>query len=136
MQLLAFRDGIRKNDMMEGTVADLNEQDMADLAVYFEAQKMNTTAPVPKVLNLQQRADIEVGQSLYETLCARCHGLTGRGQGILPPLAGQYPDYMLLQIEAFQSGDRSSHSVMRDIVKDVSEADLKLIADYLSGLKP
>jgi cytochrome c553 len=136
MQLLAFRDGIRKNDMMEGMVADLNEQDMADLAVYFEAQKMNTTAPIPKVLNLQQRADIEVGQSLYETLCARCHGLTGRGQGILPPLAGQFPDYMLLQIEAFQSGDRSSHSVMRDIVKDLSEADLKLIADYLSGLEP
>ena len=77
MQLLAFRDGIRANDMMEGMVADLREQDMADLAVYFETQKMNTTAPIPKVLNLQQRADIEVGQSLYETLCARCHGLTG-----------------------------------------------------------
>jgi cytochrome c553/nitrate/TMAO reductase-like tetraheme cytochrome c subunit len=136
MQLLAFRDGIRKDDMMEGIVADLNEQDMADLSVYFEAQKMNTTAPIPKVLNLQQRADIEVGQSLHETLCARCHGLTGRGQGIIPPLAGQYSDYMLTQIEAFKSGSRSNHSVMRDIVKDLSEADLKLITDYLSGLKP
>ncbi len=136
MQLSAFKDGVRQSDMMEGMAADLSEQDMADLAAYFGSQKMKGTISRPHVLTLQQRANLETGQSLYESLCARCHGLTGRGQGIIPPLAGQYSDYMLLQIEAFRSGTRSNHSVMRDIVKGVSEDDLQLIADYLAGLKP
>lgn len=136
MQLQAFKDEVRTNDMMAGMVADLSEQDMADLAVHFAAQQRVAATVRPKVLMLQQRANLEIGQSLYEKLCARCHGLTGRGQGVIPPLAGQYADYILVQIEAFKSGSRSNHSIMRDIIKDVSDDDMQLIADYLSGLEP
>jgi cytochrome c553 len=136
LQLLAFRDGVRQNEMMQEVVADLSEQDMADLSVYFGAQERKTAVKVPKVLTLKQRANLEMGQTLYEKLCARCHGLTARGQGILPPLAGQYADYTLMQIDAFKEGTRSNHSIMRDIVKGVSEEELQLIANYVAGLKP
>jgi len=135
LQLSAFKAGRRKNDMMQGLVAGLSEQDMADLAAYYRQQKLTVTRPLPKVLSLRERASNEQGQRLYRTSCARCHGQTGQGQGIFPALAGQHPEYTVAQIEAFKSGDRSSHSVMRDVTKDLTAEDLQKIADYLAGLK-
>ena len=134
LQLQAFKSGVRKNEMMEGMVADLSEEDMADLAVYFGQQKLRPAFIRPKVLTLQQRTNLEKGESMYLERCARCHGLTGRGQGILPPVVGQPTDYTLAQIEAFRSGQRSSHSIMRDVVKGMTDNDLSLIAKYLGGL--
>lgn len=136
LQLQAFKSGVRQSDVMGDIVADLSDQDMADLAAYFGRQKRLPTIIRPKVLSLQQRADLEMGQTLYTQNCARCHGLTGRGQGILPPLAGQHPDYIMAQIEALKSGTRSKHSIMRDVAQGISESELALLTNYLGGLEP
>ena len=120
--------------MMSGMVASLSEADMANLAKYYSQQQMRPTVVLPKVLQLQARSNLEVGERLYKDKCARCHGLTGRGQGVFPRLAGQRPEYMLAQIDAFRSRDRSAHSIMRNVVAGLSGNDLKLIADYLGGL--
>ncbi len=135
LQLHAFKAGRRKSDIMQGIVAALSEQDMADLAAFFSRQKMRPTRFWPRVLSLQLRADLEIGASLYQQSCARCHGLTGRGQGIFPALAGQYPDYAVAQMVAFKAASRDQHSIMRDVAKGLGNNDLRLIADYLAGLK-
>ncbi|GBE08567.1 cytochrome c4 precursor [bacterium BMS3Abin11] len=135
MQLQAFKSGSRKNSLMQGFVAGLNKKDMADLAAYYSKQKMRPTLVWPKVLSLQQRANLEIGETLYKGNCARCHGLTGRGQGIFPALAGQHQDYDRAQMAAFKAGTRNKYSVMRDVAKGISDTDLRLIADYLAGLK-
>jgi len=95
---------------------------------------MRPTRIDPKVLSLRQRADLEIGESLYKQNCARCHGLTGRGQGIFPALAGQYPDYAVAQMSAFRASNRDKHSIMRDVAEGLNDDDLKLIANYLAGL--
>lgn len=136
LQLLAFKDGSRQNEMMQEFAAALSEEDMADLAAYYGAQERAVAAPLPNVLSLQQRTDLETGQTLYEKTCAKCHGLTARGQGIMPPLAGQFADYTMAQIDAFREGTRSKHSIMLEIIKDISEEELQLIANYVAGLKP
>jgi cytochrome c553 len=43
-QLKAFRDGTRKDPVMEPMAKPLSDQDIEDLAAYFSAQK---TAPAP-----------------------------------------------------------------------------------------
>ncbi|HED13477.1 MAG TPA: c-type cytochrome [Gammaproteobacteria bacterium] len=135
LQLNAFKSGQRKSDIMQGIVAALSDQDMADLAEYYTTQKIQPTHPLPKVLSLLQRATMEQGQQRYRDNCARCHGLTGKGQGIFPALAGQHPEYILAQIEDFKSGNRASHSVMRDVIKGLTAKDLQKIADYLASQK-
>jgi len=135
LQLKAFKTGTRKNGIMQGMVATLSEQDMADLAAYYSKQKMRPTRSWPRVLPLQLRSDLEDGESLYKQSCARCHGQTGRGQGIFPALAGQYPEYAVAQMVAFKEAARDKHSIMRDVAKGLSDDDLTLISDYLAGLK-
>jgi len=135
LQLGAFQKGTRKNEMMEAMAEDLSEQEMADLAAFYSKQTARPGLSVPHVLSLKQRAEIEKGQALYRANCARCHGLTGKGQGIFPALTGQYPEYFHTQMNAFRAGTRSSHSMMRDVIKDLNDDQLALIANYLAGLE-
>jgi len=134
-QLEAFKTGRRKNAIMQGLITALSEQDMADLAAYFSRGKMRPTRFWTKVLPLQQRANLEIGVSLFKENCARCHGQTGGGQGIFPALAGQYPDYVVAQMAAFKAGTRNKHSIMRDVADGLGDKDLRLIANYLAGLE-
>lgn len=134
MQMENFKNGSRNNPIMSNVAASLSEADMANLAKYFSRQQMHPTVVLPKVLQLQARANLEVGERLYRNECARCHGLTGRGQGIFPRLAGQRPEYLEAQIDAFRKRSRSAHSIMRNVVANLNGNDLKLISDYLGGL--
>lgn len=135
LQLESFKNGSRKNATMQGIAASLSTEDMANLAKYYSRQEMYPTITLPKVLSLRARANLEIGQQLYREKCSRCHGFVGRGQGIFPRLAGQHPEYMLTQADAFTAGTRAPHSIMRNVVAGLNGQDMKLIADYLGSLK-
>ena len=68
--------------------------------------------------------------------CANCHGTDGRTvQGsAVPALAGMPRDYMLQQLRAFRDGSRPA-TVMHQIAKGYSEAQLAQIASYLAVQK-
>jgi cytochrome c553 len=92
-QLKDYQDGNRDDKDMLKKVRDLDDQQMADLAVWFAAQ---APAPVaadrstdPAVLRLVFHGD----PTRLLKACASCHGRDGRGgQFDHPALAGQYPD--------------------------------------------
>ena len=135
LQLESFKNGSRKNAMMQGIAAPLSVEDMANLAKYFSEQAMHPTIKLPKVLSLRARANLEIGEQRYRENCSRCHGFVGRGQGIFPRLAGQHPEYMLTQADAFTNGTRAPHSIMRNVVAGLNRQDITLIAEYLGSLK-
>ncbi|MES2151934.1 MAG: c-type cytochrome [Pseudomonadota bacterium] len=64
--------------------------------------------------------------------CAACHGSNGAGQGpTLPVLAGQPNDKLLASLRAFKAGTRAA-TVMTQIAKGYSDAQLVEIAAFLS----
>lgn len=67
--------------------------------------------------------------------CANCHGTDGHARGRMKVLAGEPAAKMLDALADFRSGAARS-TVMQQIVKGYSDAQLRLIADYFAAQKP
>jgi sulfide dehydrogenase cytochrome subunit len=76
--------------------------------------------------------DLNAGRKLAAT-CANCHGTQGRARGaVMQPLAGMKAGVMLEALADYRSG-RQAGTVMPQIVKGYSEAQLRLIAAYFEA---
>jgi cytochrome c len=81
------------------------------------------------------------GATLYaQRTCIACHGPDAKTPILpeYPKLAGQNPAYMLRQMKDIKSGARSNGSTaaMRGIMHLVTEPEMEVLAQYLSGLQP
>lgn len=123
-QLEAFKAGSRKNSIMQSMAANLTNEDMANLAVYFSSQ--------PAVKAGGDPALAKIGQEKV-AMCLGCHGQGAVGNGQFPRLAGQHPKYLETQLKNFKSGDRQSGH-MNAIAGNLSEDDMKALAAYLGTL--
>lgn len=139
-QLQAFKSGARVNALMSGQAMILQDQDMRDLAVYFESQ-------VPAARAAADPSTVDKGQAIYRagdkedavSACIACHGPSGRGNPAAnyPAIAGQYAVYTAKQLRDYASGARKSVGPvqqMRDIALRLSEEDIEAVASYIQGL--
>jgi cytochrome c553 len=80
--------------------------------------------------------DAEAGRRKAEEACAPCHGKAGISeQPIVPSLAGQGNDYVVLALFQFRNGHRPSEA-MGETAKPLADKDLGDLAVYYSALKP
>lgn len=80
-------------------------------------------------------ADPNLGRNLAAT-CANCHGTNGhalKGSG-MDALAGQEKAKILQKLAEFRSGDKPA-TIMHQIAKGYSDAQLDLIATYFAAQK-
>ena len=70
-------------------------------------------------------------------VCGSCHGPALRGLGVIPPLAGHSPGYVVRQLLAFKSGARatSASAPMRIVANALSLDDMISVAAYAATLK-
>ncbi|MEM7500696.1 MAG: c-type cytochrome [Pseudomonadota bacterium] len=139
-QLMAFKNGGRQNVLMSAQAIALQDEDMRDLAVYFESQpkaakSVSDTSTLDKGEALYRGGDKESGASA----CMACHGPTGRGNPAAnyPSIAGQYAVYTAKQLRDYANGTRRSvgaSQAMRDIAQRLSEEDIVAVASYIQGL--
>ena len=131
-QLIKYRDGRRKDPQMSPFATNLSDADMADLAVYYAAQR-----PLPRPVTTDP-AKVAVGRQLAEQHhCVSCHrpGLTGHEQ--VPRLAGQDLTYLVKMLRAFKAqtaGDLDG--TMTTAAQPLSEADIDNLAHYMATLPP
>ncbi len=129
----------RENAIMNGMVANLSEADMRNLAAYFSGQKLKPAMASDKDL-------AAAGQKLWRggnvekniPACSGCHGPAGAGiPGQFPRLAGQYPDYIAVQLKSFRDGVRANdpNGVMRGVAARMNEHEIRAVAEYAAGLR-
>jgi cytochrome c553 len=138
-QLKEYHGGDRENAVMSGMAQPLSEQDILDLASYFETQTI--------VGGAAEEEQVVKGEQLYRggdlsrgiAACSACHGPAGRGNPAagFPSLAGQHAQYTEGQLMAFRSLQRHNDAgqMMRNIAGRLSDQDMKAVASYIAGLR-
>jgi len=117
---------------------NLNEQDMEDLALFYESQKTHSGSTPKKYLNRGEQLYRGGDFSKHITACIACHGPkgTGNGQAGFPSLSGQNAAYTILQLQYFKTLKRKNdlNAIMRDISARMSIEDMEAVANYVAGL--
>ena len=138
-QLSDFKASRRVNASMSGMVAGLSDDDMKNLAAFYETQS-------PKSMAFDGEL-IAKGESIYRggitetgvAACMGCHSPSGEGNGPAgwPSLKGQYPEYIVTQLQAFKQGARANDpgKMMRNLVGRMSEMEMKAVAAYIAGIQ-
>lgn len=138
-QMQDIKSGARPVVEMTGMLDPLSDQDMADIAAYYAAQKTIVGAADPKLV--ERGEDLFRGGKLAEGMpaCIGCHSPDGSGIATAgyPHLGGQHADYTAKQLTAFREGERSNDGdsmIMRDIAAKLSNKDIEALAAYIQGL--
>ncbi len=139
-QLQHYQTGkTRPSPIMVPLVSTLTQQDMEDLAAFYAQKQFAPPAPsstptTPRAEQLYRQGDIE--QQI--PACIACHGPDGRGaeQAGFPVISHQQPEYIIQQLQAFKTSDRSSDpaKIMRTICAKLSPQDMQDLAQYLTKL--
>lgn len=133
--LQAYNKGDRKHPTMRGIAGSLSEQDMADVAAYYEQQ-----AKLPAVADTIPAAPANVAELLTKGACVSCHGANFSKpiDPTYPKLAGQHADYLTAALKAYKAEGHATfgrgNAIMAGQVKQFSNAELKAIANYISTL--
>jgi cytochrome c553 len=71
-------------------------------------------------------------------ICIACHGDKLRGVGLIPPLAGRSPTYILRQLTAFRTGARAgvTGAPMKPVVAGMNLNSMMDVSAYLGSLPP
>lgn len=133
--LQAYAKGDRKHPTMRGIASSLTEQDMNDVAAFYEQQ-----AKLPAVADSIPAAPANVAELLTKGACVSCHGanLSKPIDPTYPKLAGQHADYLSVALKSYKTEKNNnvgrSNGVMAGQVKQFSNAELKALAAYIGSL--
>mgnify|MGYP000405592622 CR=1 FL=1 len=132
--LNAYKKGERKHPTMRGIADSLSDQDIADVAAYYEQHgKTDAAVPAPTA------ADAKVDALLKKGACVSCHGdnFSKPVDPGYPKIAGQHKDYLFVALKSYKVENQAtwgrSNGVMGGIAKQFSNAELKALANYVGS---
>jgi cytochrome c553 len=135
-QMQNFRNGIRKGPVMYYQLSDLATEDVMALAKHYAGLSR------PSAMSGQSRLEA-VGEKIFgrgvldrgTAACAHCHGIDGRGGGVMPRLAAQHAGYVSEQLRRFQQGTRVAGQTPEHPVADaLSEEEILAVSTYIATL--
>jgi cytochrome c553 len=134
-----YKKGDRKHPTMRSVATTLSDQDIADVAAYFEALGKNPPVNLPATAD--KTPDRQVAGLLQKAGCVSCHGANFAKpiDPSYPKIAGQHGDYLFVALKGYKSDGNPnlgrSNPVMGAVAKQFSVAELKALAAYVSSLE-
>jgi cytochrome c553 len=132
-----YKKGERKHPTMRAVTASLSEQDIADVAAFYEQQGKGAADAAPRPA---PEATGQVAELLKKGNCVSCHGANFSTpiDPSYPKLAGQHGDYLYVALKAYQTKNNAQigrgNAVMGGMSAPFSHPELKLLAQYISSL--
>jgi len=138
LQLDAFRSHIRGDPnaqaYMWGMSSQLSDATIAALAAYYASQKPSKEKAGDPALMAEGEKIYTQGIKAQEVAaCSSCHGANAEGAGAFPRLAGQHVDYLIAQLQGFQSGTRANAPIMLGVVRSMTLEQIKAAATYAAS---
>ncbi|MCF6264317.1 MAG: cytochrome c4 [Xanthomonadales bacterium] len=139
-QIKLIKSGDRSVPEMTGLLGSLSDQDIADLAAWFNSNAIALGNADEKLMAL--------GESIYRSgdanagvaACIACHGPTGKGNPLAgyPAIAGQHATYTAKVLKDFRAGKGFSSDdagvIMPGVAKQLSDEAITAVASYIQGL--
>jgi len=146
-QLKLFRAGVRDNPVMKPLAAALSDQDISDLAVYYEAQTPSGLEADPSYWKAGEALYLSGDTARSVPACVACHGPVGRGNlaAGYPALRAQQSVYVVKQLNDYASGARYTGAevtksdpnsvMMLTLAKRLTPEEIRDVASYVQGMR-
>lgn len=134
--LQAYKKGERKHPTMRGMAGSLTEQDMADLAAFYSGHAGNVTVGETP----SKAPSAAVAALLEKGACVSCHGANFSKpiDPSYPKIGGQHGDYLYVALKSYTVEGNNvigrGNPIMGGVAKQFKLAELKQLANYLSGI--
>ena len=148
-QLRMIKSGERMIVEMTGILDASTDQDLQDMAAYYDSKAMAISGAQDITLVGISDPDeaLDFGENVYRggnmktgvAACTGCHSPSGKGNNPAgyPALGGQYASYIEKQLLAYRRGERASGGnakIMQGVAANLSDKEIKAVANYISGL--
>jgi cytochrome c553 len=146
-QLRLFKAGVRNNPIMKPLANTLSDQDISDLAVYYQAQTVTGLEADPSYWKAGSELYRRGDKARNIPACIACHGPVGRGNlaAGYPALRAQQSVYVVKQLTDYASEARytGAHVTSADpnsvmmfaIAKRLTPEDIRDVASYVQGMR-
>jgi cytochrome c553 len=144
-QLMDIRDGARPIPTMVGQLDGKSDQDLADIAAFYDSQTRSGGQTDPALLALGEKVYRGGVAERNVAACTACHSPTGKGNAPagFPALGGQHAEYIATQLRAYRKGyekaagrtNDGDSKIMRTTAFGLSDGEIEAVSSYISGLK-
>jgi cytochrome c553 len=136
--LNAYKRGERRHPTMRGLSAALSDEEMADLAAFYEQHGRTSVRTV--AATTPRPPSPAVAALLTRGACISCHGENFNQpiDGSYPKIAGQHADYLFVALRSYRIQNNPNvgrnNAIMTASVAQFTNAELKAMADYIGSL--
>lgn len=139
VDLTVYTPGVRRHAAMYAAAAALDDGERHAVAQYFSSLPYHAVALPSDPETLERGEDLALrGKPEYGVpACTSCHGPAGRGLGKdFPPLVGLTPEYIIQQLNNWQTGarDNDTMALMRNVSDQLTDGDKVNVAAYFANV--